>query len=203
MSDLSPGDVDRLVSSLQTMVETSLSGVNTSMPGVVVSYNAGTGRAAVRPSLPKQLADGRSLPAPEIVEVPVIWPTAGGATMTMPIRPGDPVLLHFAQRSTEGWLSGDNSAPDDPRMHDLTDAFASPGLTASRNADPENFVLSFEGASITFKPGGIISIKATAIEIDAPNTTSTGDIKAQLISLLTHRHTGVVSGGALSAGPVP
>lgn len=197
-------EVDELVGTLQTMVETALSGVNTSMPGVVVTYDKNTRRAAVRPSLPKQLADGRSLPAPEIVEVPVIWTTAGGATITMPIRPGDGVLLHFSQRSTDGWLAGDNSAPDDPRMFDLTDAFATPGLSATGSSDPDNLVIEFGGASIKITPDGEIILEGTKITHKAPLTESpAGDFKAGTVRLLTHVHTGVVSGGALSGLPSP
>ena len=125
---------DTLLTAMQGMVEAALAEVNTAVPGVIVSYDPGSNRAVVRAALPKRLADDTVLAAPQIVSVPVVWPSAdvGGrqAALTFPLKAGDGVLLHFSQRSLETWLSGGSGAPDDPRMFDLTDAIATPGLNA-------------------------------------------------------------------------
>src|SRR4029077_12213620 len=109
-----------LIESLQTMIESSLSEINTGTPGEVVSYNAATNRAVVRPTLPKKLDNGEVLEAPKIVEVPVQFHSSGGgnASFTFPLKPGDPVTLSYQQRSMEGWLKGSKDAPDDPRQFD-------------------------------------------------------------------------------------
>src|SRR5690349_17684852 len=106
MSDL--GGEDALVQAIQIASETALSQVNTVMPGKVVSVSSDGSRVVVQPSMPKGLASGETLDPPQIVQVPVVWPRAqaGKAGMTMPLRPGDPVMLHFSQRSLDGWLSG-------------------------------------------------------------------------------------------------
>jgi len=188
-----------LVESLQLMIETSLSEINTSLPGTVVSYDAPKNRAVVRPSLPRRLASEESLPAPQIVEVPVTFHSSGGgnASFTMPLKPGDPVTLHFQQRSLEIWLSGSTTMPDDPRQFDLSDCIATPGGGHTGTvAHPENVVLKFGNANLTLFPdgkivignsnanitmdaGGVMTIHGQSIKINTP---------ANSFTLETHRH---------------
>lgn len=198
---------------LEQAIEAALSDVNTTAPGTIVSYDAGRNRAVVRPSLPKRLADGTELPAPDVHEVPVQWMTAaGGVRFTFPVRAGDPVTLHFAQRSLDGWLNGDAAAPEDPRRFDLTDAFAVPGAPAAlSDVDPDNIVLSMDGSTVTIEPGGTVRIKTTKVLIEAENAELTGswkvggdvvvdgDVRAGTVSLRQHVH--LASGGSGIGGP--
>lgn len=60
------------------------------------------------------------------------------------MKAGDGVLLVFSQRSIENWLDGSKGSPDDPRMFDLSDAFAIPSCnTKSPAADAENLSIQF------------------------------------------------------------
>lgn len=201
---------------LEQAIEAALSDVNTVMPGTIVSYDAGRNRAVVRPSLPKRLADGGELAAPDIHEVPVQWMTSGGGVrFTAPIRPGDPVVLHFAQRSLDGWLNGDAAAPEDPRRFDLTDAVAVPGSPAALSGvDPDNIVLSMDGTTITVESGGTVRIKTSNVRIEAqdvlvqaqklraevPVTEFSGmvTVEGELIAKQNVRVDGDVKGGAVS-----
>ncbi|KUE88878.1 hypothetical protein ASL20_09640 [Cupriavidus necator] len=145
------------VTALRQLIATELAEVHTTMPGVIVSYD---GRSAVvRPALPKQLANGDVLPAPQIVQVPVCWLSGdvGGvhALISVPLKPGDPVKLSFSERALEGWLSGSDDAPDDPRQFDLSDAFATPVLRPGAHAaDPENVSVQFGECSLKLTPSG-------------------------------------------------
>src|SRR4249919_1062844 len=114
--------------SIQQAVETMLGDINTQSPGTIVSYDAATNRAIVKPTLPKRLANDEELQSPQIVEVPVVWTSSGGgkAGITFPLQPGYGVMLSFQQRSMEGWLDGKNTMPDDPRQFDLSDCVAIP-----------------------------------------------------------------------------
>lgn len=210
-----------LVNAIQGSIETALSEVNTVAPGVIVSFNAATNRAVVKPSLPKALADGRDLPPPNIFEAAVAWPAGGGMLATWPLRPGDGVLLLFAQRSLEGWLSGNDAAPDDPRRFDLTDCVVVPGLKATGvSADPDAVQCTFSGTTVRLEAGGISRITGTKLYVTADiehvgnvqhngntsqagNTTVTGDVVAGTISLKTHRHLGVQTGAGITGLPTP
>jgi len=206
--------MDDFTDAIQLTIESSLSGINTSMPGKVVSYNAATNRAVVRPSLPKQIDSGEVLDPPKIVEVPVQWHAAGGGNVsfTMPLKPGDDVLLSFQQRSMEGYLNGNNSAPDDPRQFDLTDCVAIPGGGASGIVGhSDNVVLKFGNANVTLKPDGTIIFGNGGgnITIDSGGnmtlhaSTITIDAGGKHFNLEHHVHKEVQRGGELSGEPNP
>lgn len=190
--------IAEFVENLAAAVQELLNGVNTSAPGRIVSYDAARNRATVRASLPKRIADGSDLAPPETFEVPLAHMAGGGARVSVPVKAGDGVLLIFSQRSLENWLQGSDVAPDDPRVFDISDAIAIPGLSAGGPpVDPENLVMSMGESTISIKPGEEIEIKTTTlkikaetIEIDCPMTTSNGDIVAGTISLRHHIHPG-------------
>lgn len=190
-----------------TDISTALSEINVALPGQIVAYDAGAVRAIVRPSIPKRLANGEVLAAPQIINVPVMFPMTDirgqVAQVTLPVKSGDGCLLIFSHRSLENWLSGSQDAPDDPRMFDLSDAFCvMGGNSRSPNADPENLCIQYGEGAIKLTPGGdlIIQAKTTTITADSHTIngdvtlngamTATGDVKAGSISLQTHKHTG-------------
>ena len=153
-----------LVESIQLMIESSLSDINTNAPGEIVSYDAKTNRAVVKLTTPKKLDNGEVLEPPKIVEVPVVFSASGGgnASFTMPLKAGDPVTLSFQQRSMEGYLKGSKDAPDDPRQFDLSDCVAIPGGGHSGTVGhADNVVLKFGGANVTLKPDGTILLGNT------------------------------------------
>lgn len=190
------------LSSMRDIVATELSEVRTTLPGTVVSWN---GRlATVRPSIPKRLANGRVLQAPQIVSVPVHFPVgAGGSAMiTVPLKPGDSVTLHFCERSMEQWLSGSQDAPDDPRQFDLTDAFATPHLAPFvAGADTENLSIQYGGGSIKIAPSGDITITGNvSINGDLAITGSSMTHNGTNVSDM-HVHSGVASGSGTTGLP--
>lgn len=219
MSDLA--DSAQFIQSLQIFTETAISDINTTMPGKIVSVSSDGSRVVVKPAMPKALASGKSLEPPDIIEVPVVWPRSQGDKigMTMPLRPGDGVMLVFAQRSLEGWLSGQDVAPDDPRRYDLSDAIAIPGLAAKgTSADPEEVQFFFGPVKLRMKPdgSGVLETEGGNLTISADGTAAftgpkvtvqgdvevVGDVRAGPISLRNHRH--LNSGGTGTGGtPTP
>lgn len=209
---------DEFVASVQAAMEAQSSEICTVCPGKLVSYDHGTNRAVVRPSLPKMLADGREMAAPLIHEVPVAWPMGGGFLMTWPLRPGDGLRLSFAQRSLEGWLDGNEAAPDDPRQFHLSDCIAEPNLRATGiSPDPDAVVMAFSGGVFRMEPNGVLRMRGSKLFVEMPvETNSTlqtaGNIKsggivaadsdvtaANRVSLMRHTHT--ASGGSGIGGP--
>lgn len=203
-----------LVESLQLMIESSLSDINTNAPGEIVSYNAATNRAVVKLSTPKRLDNGEVLESPKIVEVPVVFNASGGgnASFTFPLKAGDPVTLSFQQRSMEGYLKGSKDAPDDPRQFDLSDCVAIPGGGhAGTVGHADNVVLKFGAANLTLQPngtiifgngggnitidsGGNMTLKAASIKIDAGGKN---------FVLEHHVHKDTQPGGGKSGEPFP
>lgn len=177
--------------------------IHTTLPGKIISWNGEL--AVVQPSLPKKLSDDTALNAPQIVSVPVCFPIGAGgdAVISVPLLTGDPVTLHFSERSLENWLSGSDSAPDDPRRFDLTDCFATPVVRPNvGKCDTTNLSLSFGGGSIKITPSG-------DIEITGGNVTINGATAVQGSSLThngknvgdTHTHGGITPGPANTGVP--
>jgi len=153
---------------IQKIVESILSEVNTSTPGAIVSYDAVKNRAIVKPDIPKWLADDDELATSKIVEVPVLWPASSGGktSFTMPLKSGNGGLLLFTQRSLENWLSGSKEMPDDPRQFDISDCVFIPGLQSSGvSADPDDVVLKFDKSELRIKEDGTVIIKTDQTEI--------------------------------------
>lgn len=206
----------RQATELRRLIGTELADVHTCLPGKIVSFDGNT--AVVRPALSKALASGRVLDAPDIVSVPVHFPRGLGGTaiISVPLAAGDDVTLHFSERALENWLSGTDGVPGDPRMFDLSDAFATPVCRPGGVAiDTQNLVIRFKAASITIGPDGTISIATNGaatisapagLTIDADVTlngtlVATGDVTAGGVSLMSHITTGVVPGTGLSGKP--
>ncbi len=134
--------------------------VNVAVPGIVDRYDPAEQRADVRPTIRRVYSDGERLDPPVIVDVPVLWPRSGGASLTFPVRRGDPVLLVVCDRSIERWLTqgGELRSPGDPRRHSLDDAVAVPGLVPFSELDPappaDDVLLRFSGNELRLSPDG-------------------------------------------------
>jgi hypothetical protein len=210
------------ITELRRVIGGELADVHTCMPGTIVDYDGKF--ASVKPALSKSLANGEALDAPTIYRVPVCWPCGAGgkAMISVPLAAGDPVLLHFAERALEDWLSGTDGAPGDPRQFDLSDAFATPVCRPGvQVADTQNLVVRLDQASVTIAPDGTITITTNSTaSITAPSgltinadvaingsvtvsgtIDAQGDVTGAGISLSTHTHPGVQSGGSNTGAP--
>lgn len=161
-----------------------LNSVHTCLPGIVKSFDPTTNKAVIQPALNKAYVSG-PMEMPVLESVPVMFPK----NMFFPIVPGDYVLLLFAERSIDLWLSvGGQVTPDDPRKFNLSDAIAIPGLVPFTGDfsvnNGEDYSISFGGSSISIKPNGDIMIK-TANKVAIGNTTTEVlDILSQTLDLL-------------------
>lgn len=135
-------------------IATALSELYTTLPGKVVSYDGIS--VVAKPALSKLLANGTILQAPQIVKVPVHWLVGDGAKamITVPLKQGDDITLHFSCRSIENWLSGSDGPPDDPRQFDLTDCFCTPVMRPGPVADTENVNVSYGAGSMKISADG-------------------------------------------------
>lgn len=179
--------MNEFVNTMKKAIKQGISNVHTAMPGTVLSYSGGV--ATVQPSLPFNAPDGRSVDMPPIVGVPVVMPTCSGGTIgvSLPIQPGDGVLLVFSERSLDDWSKGGESA--DPRRHDLTDAIAIPGCYSSGvPANSSNDLTLFAGGTKMTVAEGMVKISGADLVVDG-------------ISFKRHVHGGVMPGGGTTSGP--
>ena len=146
---------------------------------------------------------------PVIPCVPVVFPAAGGFSVTFPVNVGDTVLLVFASQSLDNWLfsDGHDTDPDDPRRHGLTDAIALPGLRPFTQALPS---AQLPHLSIGKEGGARIHVKQSEVCLGEENPTELVAIASRVedaINALTekftaHVHIATPQGGPTSA-PTP
>jgi hypothetical protein len=106
--------------------------IHTSLPGVVMEYDAGKRRATVQPSLKRRAGNKEYIAFPLLMDVPVLFPGTKKWTIHFPLEEGDEVAVYFSERAIEAWKdAGQDGIEDpDPRRFDLCDAYCVPGLQA-------------------------------------------------------------------------
>lgn len=111
----------------------SFAEMHTALPGRVKSYDATKQLATVQVQLKREFdhVDGtmEEILVSPCVNVPVLFPRAGGYAITFPVQVGDPCLVVFLERDADGWLgNGQPAVPPTGRRHHFSDAVAILGL---------------------------------------------------------------------------
>lgn len=174
------------ITSLENMAKQKISEIHTAMPAKIISFDASTCTAVVKPTLMYYTADDELLEYPLITGVPVFMPRAGSAQITYPVKADDSCLLIFSERSIDEWLGKGASDNHDPRQYDLTDAFAFVGMCPAQSISAENVELINSGTKISVTPGNTVNITGN-VNIQGTVTVS-GDVIGGGISLIGHTH---------------
>lgn len=97
-------------------------------PGIVESFDATAQTATVNVALREKINIDGNLEwtdIPTLVDVPVLFPRAGGYALTFPVQPGDECLVVFCDMCIDAhWQSGGVQNQIDKRRHDLSDGVA-------------------------------------------------------------------------------
>ena len=97
------------------------------LPGKIVKYDADTEIASVQPLIKRQFYREKTARLPPIItQVPVIFPRTATSIIRLPVTLGDIVVILFADRAIDNWVTGNGSAKDpiSQRLHHTADAFA-------------------------------------------------------------------------------
>ena len=195
-------DLDGIIQSHIDNFETQL---NTTLPAEIVSFDSETQTATVQPLIYEVYSDGISSRLPEIDDVPVMFPSAGGGMITFPIKAGDEVLLVFSQRDIDKWsVQGGESIPSTQHYHEYNDAIAIVGLSSNKNslkANTDDVQIRFDDAdgelcSITLGADKSISLDSSSgsqvkqlsdgnIEITTANTIKIKNNGEELVTILS------------------
>lgn len=185
----------------------------TAIPGIIESVNFTEMTCVVQPSIQGVVedADGNlsAVDLPLLADVPIVFPSGGGFTITMPLAVGDEVLVVFSSRCIDAWWqSGGTQQAIEARMHDLSDGFAIPGpksipkkISGINSTDLQirnNAGTSY--VSIT-ADGHIKLVSPAGIQITG-NVVVDGEVTANGVHLSTHVHSGVTTGGSNTGAPV-
>ena len=153
-------------------------------PGIIQSFNSAEQTVTVQLSIrEKRNNDGVETweDLPQLVDVPVVFPRAGGYVLTMPIKPGDECLVIFGDNCMDAWWqSGGVQNQIDCRRHDLSDGYCIPGPWSQPRTIPNYSTSSAQlrtesGSSyINIVAAGNIKIKGARIDINEPRGNING-----------------------------
>jgi hypothetical protein len=161
------------------------------LPAVITKYDGV--RANVRPLVKLRYKDGSNIDFPEIYGVQVITQGTAFAGIKMPVRVGDKVVLHIADRDIQKLLNGsttaglgDTGSVESPtqRKHNISDAIAYTGFYSmdSVKTDPEYDLWIFNNDDsdsynhVRLKQNGDIEVKT---KISTMLLEKEGDISLQ------------------------
>lgn len=195
------GDQNQL---LEQFFNAKQTGLWTALPAIVQEFDPETLTCVCQPTIKGRIKkpDGsiELVDMPLLLDCPVVFPHAGGCSLTFPVKQGDECLVVFSCRGIDfWWQQGGVQPPPEPRMHDLSDGFAILGVwsqvtkiasvnTSSvqlRSDDGQAFVEinpqthdinAKTNANITATASGNATLKAQSVTIDAPSTTITGNL---------------------------
>ncbi len=205
----------------------------TAMPGIVQSVDFEKMTCSVQPTIQGTVEneDGtyQTVNLPVLVDVPIVFPSAGGFIITMPLAQNDEVLVVFASRCIDAWWqSGGIQRPMEARMHDLSDGFAIPGPRSQpripggaisstgvqiRNDAGTSYVEISADGKVKLVAPAEIDITAPAIMLNGAVTVSGALAAASIaaaggisgaggVNLATHKHAVTTAPGTTGV-PVP
>ncbi len=212
MNEAAP-ELDELI---RRALDARIADIHVSMPGEVVSYDAASQTATVRPCLKRVIFseddDQIEEEYPPIQNVPVSWPGGSGLTLHIELTAGDTGDLVFSTFSHNEWqATGRVSAPGDLKPHNLGAAKFYPGLRHKKNAAPDtdNSIGVPGGVRARFESGAmrVGPTSATGAQFVALAQQVEARLSAIETVLNAHVHTGVTTGpgssGSLATPLVP
>ena len=205
---------------IKDAIRGELANLWTSLPCEVESYNPEAVTVDVYPliKIPVRLPNGdiEAVEIPKLMDVPVMFPCAGGFTITHPIKKGDECFVSFASRNIDiWWQSGGVQNPFNTRKHDLSDGFAffKPQSQAKKIGGISTTDLEIRNDENTCKiqitPDGVInfigakSVFHHPVEMKKGVKTYGGLTNNDVDVGSNHPHSGVQPGGGDSGPPKP
>lgn len=206
----------------------------TALPAIIKSFDPVALTCEVQPAIKAKYVDElynvKTVSLPLLVDCPVVFPHAGGCSMTFPIKAGDECLVVFSSRGIDlWWQQGGEQPPPEPRMHDLSDGFVILGVWSQPKrlgsvstarvelrSDDHQAVVSIHPSThevtvettgkLTAKADGNTTLTSPLVTINGDiklngKMTATGDVSGGGISLMSHVHGGVSSGGSTTGAP--
>ena len=196
------------------------------IPAIVVSFDSVHQTVTVQPAIQENmLQNGVVTPTnlPQLVNVPVCLPRAGGLAITLPLAAGDEGIVIFADMCIDAWWQSGGTANNqvERRRHDLSDGMFYPGgwsqprvlpnystTMAQLRTDDGTVYVGVNETGIYFNGPiqGAVTFAGT-VEFQADVTVDTdltvdGTTKLGGKTFATHSHSGVTTGSSDTGPPV-
>lgn len=183
--------------------------VDDMLPATVVSYNAATNRAVVKPLSVMVDSAGKQIEREPIGDIPVYRYGGGGFVVTLPVQPGDFGWLKASDRDITHNLTatGTQARPQTGRTHSFSDGMFYPDTAANvpGASGSEMSMRSISGGSKLDIGSSNIGLTSSTMTATIPTTTWDGDItmppgRAISSGGSSFGSGGITLGGGASAG---
>ena len=115
------------VEQIEALIDARLRDLRGAMKGTVGAYLANSQQATVAPKLSMTVA-GKTITAPDIPGIPVLFPRRGGYGLHFPLKSGNALTLIALDRPADQWQeSGGSLDAAQGRIGDLSNIVAMPG----------------------------------------------------------------------------
>lgn len=160
--------------------------IHTAMPGEIVSFNAGSGTATVKPVGKYVTSDGKELDYPVITEAPLAFPFCqqAGVGIAFPVNKGDSCIIIVSEVELDAWRSGAES--EGSLRFDLTSAMIIPGLLdggsdlVAKAAKLNAVVIGSSGAEVIVAGDDVqVDVGGTKLTVSESGIAIGGDLKVQ------------------------
>lgn len=127
---------------LRSLIDETLAMTWTSIPGIVQSFDNAAMTCTVQPAIMVKVFNPTlqtwvDTKLPLLLDVPVIFPSGGGFTLTFPLKPGDEGLVSFSSRCIDSWWQSGGVQPQtELRFQDLSDGFIQVGIRSQPRVLP-------------------------------------------------------------------
>ena len=146
-----------IIAALDNYFESAMAGIHTSIPAKVSKYDSKKHRATVKPSVRMLMSNGIRIELPELVDVPVIFPSSQFFDIEFPLANGDGVLLVFQELDISAWKKDEkNASANNASRFNLDSAIAIPGMFPNakkgkaRISVDENGIITWTAKKIVF-----------------------------------------------------
>lgn len=195
---------------ISRILDSRLSGLHTALPGRVKSYDATKQTADIEPMISRQVPLGGPEEdielelIPVLPSVPVLFMSAGGFFISVPLQEGDPVLLIFCERDINHYrTTGDVGDPSTPQTHGLNGAICIPVNFGQYT----NTLSDVSSTNLTLgKNGGSANITITPTQTQIGGTSDSAALASRVKDLETaiknHIHITTATVGATAVAGV-
>lgn len=162
---------------IKSHIMSALAQLYTALPAKVDSYDSKTRTISATPLVGRLFEDGLSMKNISIDDIPVVFPSGGGAEVTLPIKKGDQVLLIFSMRNIQDWMISDGQTVTSStrKTHRVQDAIAIPSMFTkkqAKEANPDHMELLFGDSKIQIQENSKIVIESGTVELGDGATQS-------------------------------
>lgn len=206
-----PAEIQSETGKYNFILNKALQKVEKVAPAQIISYDRNRNRAVVQILNMGITSTGEKLPKKPLDNIPALMLSGGGFTFSFPIKTGDTGWLIAADRDISIFKQALKMfAPATYQIHQYKDSFFVPdkvnGFDVSTDEENAVILTSDDGTTKISINNGKINISAPQTEITGDvkingSITATGDIQGAGISLSTHVHNSVQPGSGTSGGP--